>query len=35
MAGLTEPQFAFYLAEDLQNKPQNRLGELRLLADVL
>lgn len=32
---LTESKFAEYLAEDLANKPQNRLGELQLLAKVL
>lgn len=32
---LTEEKFAEYLSYDLENKPKERLGELKLMADVL
>ncbi len=34
-AGLTVERFSQYLAYDLENKPKERLGELKLMADVL
>lgn len=33
--GLTEERWAAYLSEDLEAKPQERLGELKLAAEVL
>lgn len=33
--GLTEEKWASYLAADLEMKPGERLGELRLAADVM
>ena len=33
-AGLTEENLANYLAEDIKNKPKERLGEIRLAMEV-
>lgn len=33
--GLTEENFAAWLSQDLEAKPGERLGELKLMADVL